>query len=95
MGFRVAVLSVLGLICLAHGQTVSRPVRWQATYTTTYAEDAPKAASTLGDGLQLQNGASIVTNPALMLSGTASIRLRNYGSVSTNPAAVPILGNAT
>lgn len=66
----------------------SQPVRWQATYTTIYSEDAAKIALTLGPGLQLQNGASIVTDPALMLPGTASIRLKNYGAVTTMSAII-------
>ena len=76
-------------------QADSQPVRWQATYTTIYAEDAPKTALTLGPGLQLQNGASIVTDPALMLPGTASIRLKSFGTIATNAGVVLIAGNRT
>jgi len=71
------------------------PARWQATYTTIYSEDAAKTAATVAPGLQLQGAASIISDRTLMLPGTASIHLKNYGAVTTNPSVVPISGNAT
>jgi len=73
----------------------TQPVRWQAQYAQIYSQPPATAASALGPGLQLQNGASILSDPTLTLPGAASIRLRNYGAVATTPAAVSLSGNAT
>jgi uncharacterized protein (TIGR03437 family) len=95
ISIRVAAgLFLATLMTAAWGQS-NLPVRWQAQYTQIYSEGADGTASTLGTGLQLQGGASVVTDPILALPGTASIRLKNYGAVATSPTVVPISGNAT
>ena len=92
IGTRIAAgLFLATWVTAALGQS-TQPVRWEARYTQIYSEGT---APTLDPGLQLQNGASVATDPALVLPGSVSIRLKNYGGVTTNPAVVPISGNAT
>ena len=92
--FSIHIAGGLFLATAAFGQS-SQPVRWQAKYTQLYAEPAGGSSPSLDPGLQLQNGASLVTDPALALSGSPSIRLKNYGTVNVNPAVTPLSGNAT
>ena len=92
-----AILSVLPLPLSPQGQPQagSQPVRWQAQYTQVYSQP-PAAASPLGPALQLQTGASVVTDPSLTLAGNqATIRLKSYGTVATVPAALQLSGNTT
>ena len=58
------------------------------------AENAETLSPTVGSGLQL-NGASIVTDPSLVIAGKASLRLNNNASFSNNPAVLPIPANTT
>ena len=59
------------------------------------AEDAEGSSATVGPGLQLQNGASVVTDSALVIGGKASVRLANWGSLITRPEAWALVGNTT
>jgi Hypothetical glycosyl hydrolase family 15 len=59
------------------------------------AENAEGTAPTVGSGLQLQHGASVVTDPALVIGGKASISLANFGTVATAPAVVSLGANTT
>jgi hypothetical protein len=58
-------------------------------------ENAEGTAPGVGPGLQLQNGALVTTDPALVLAGNASLRLTNYGTVATNPSVWQLSGNTT
>jgi uncharacterized protein (TIGR03437 family) len=64
-----------------------------ATGKVIASENAEGTAPTVGPGLQLQNGASVVTDPTLVVSGQASIRLTNYGAIATNPTTLPLSAN--
>lgn len=66
-----------------------------ATGTAIATEDCEESAPTVGPGLQLQNGAAVVTDPALVIGGKASVRLRNYGELTTNPTAWNLAPNTT
>jgi uncharacterized protein (TIGR03437 family) len=41
------------------------------------------------------NGGEVTTDPALVIAGKASLRLRNGKGMSTNPAVIPLAGNTT
>jgi hypothetical protein len=77
------------------GSNLQSPLRWSAEYTQIYFDNVEGPDSTVGPGLQLQNGSSVVTDPALVIAGKTSVRVRNYGAVATNPAVVPLSGNTT
>ena len=83
-----ARLGITLLAALASAQV--QPVRWNAQYTEIYFDNIENGATGLNNA-----GASVVTDPALVLAGHASIRLKNNGGVTTNPAVVPLSGNAT
>ncbi|HLH32640.1 MAG TPA: hypothetical protein VKY31_15680, partial [Terriglobia bacterium] len=65
-----------------------------ATGAAVASENAERTGPMLGSGLVL-NGGSIVTDPSLVLSGKASIRLQNGGGFQTNPATLPLSANTT
>ncbi len=91
---KLVILSLL-IACApeAIAQTTQNPSYWQAQYTPIYVNNI---APSLAPGLQLQNGAAVVTDPALVISGqAASIHLTNYGTISTDPAVVQLSGNTT
>ena len=79
-------IGLLAALALAQVQ----PVRWNAQYTEIYFDNIENGATALNNA-----GASVVTDPALVLAGHASIRLKNFGGVTTNPAVVPLSGNTT
>jgi uncharacterized protein (TIGR03437 family) len=56
------------------------------------AENAEGTRPTLKSGIQLQ-GATVVTDPSLVISGKGSVLLNNQGGFITNPAVVPIGAN--
>jgi hypothetical protein len=66
-----------------------------ATGSVVATENAETTSITVGAGLQVRNGASVTTDPAIVLQGKGSIRLTNYGEVATVPAAVQLVGSAT
>ncbi|MBZ5677716.1 MAG: hypothetical protein LAP61_26015 [Acidobacteriia bacterium] len=83
-----ARLGITLLATLASAQV--QPVRWNAQYTQIYFDDIENGATAFSNG-----GASVVTDPALVLAGHTSIRLKNNGGVTTNPGVVPLSGNTT
>ena len=66
-----------------------------ATGTAIATEDCEESAPVVGPGLQLQNAAAVVTDPAVVISGKASVRLKNYGALTTNPSAWSLAPNTT
>jgi len=58
------------------------------------SESANTLSPTVGSGLQLY-GATIVTDPSLVIAGKASLRLNANASFSTNPVSIPIPANTT
>jgi hypothetical protein len=63
-------------------QNTRDSARWQAQYTQIYynnLESASPASQSAGPGLLLLNGASITTDPAVVVGGNISIRLTNGG----------------
>jgi hypothetical protein len=56
-------------------------------------ENAEGQAPAPGPGIRTLNGASVVSSPAL--AGAASIELRNYGTLATNPSALRLSGDTT
>jgi uncharacterized protein (TIGR03437 family) len=58
------------------------------------SENANTLSPTVGSGLQL-NGATVVTNPSLVIAGKASLRLNGNASFSNNPASLAIPANTT
>jgi hypothetical protein len=90
---RLFAFACLLMLCSsgATAQATSNPQRWQAQYTQIYSEDFEGSHP----GIQLQNGASVTTDPALVLAGSASIRLNNFAGLVTNPTALPFAGNTT
>jgi hypothetical protein len=58
-------------------------------------ENAEGTAPSVSNGLRLLNGASITADPTVVLDGKASIRLKNFATVATNPVAVALSGNTT
>ncbi|HTX37831.1 MAG TPA: hypothetical protein VME43_22535, partial [Bryobacteraceae bacterium] len=79
-------------------QTTGNPTRWQAQYSQVYYNDlaaASPGSNSAGPGLVLWNGATITTDPAVVIGGNTSIRLTNGAYVSTDPAVVPLAGNST
>ncbi len=65
-----------------------------ATGKVIASENAEGTGPVLGSGLSLSGGL-MVTDPSLVLSGSASVRLRNGGALQTNPAILPLAGNTT
>jgi uncharacterized protein (TIGR03437 family) len=59
------------------------------------SENAEGTSPGPGSGLVLRNGASVVTDPAQVISGQGSIMLSNLASVETNPAIVTLGPNTT
>jgi len=66
-----------------------------ATGKVIATENAEGMAPTVGSGLQLQNGASVITDPSLVIAGQGSILLADYGTVATVPIVVSVSGNTT
>ena len=66
-----------------------------ATGKVIAAENAEGMAPTLGSGLQLQNGASVITDPSLVIAGQGSILIADYGTVATIPTVVSLAANTT
>jgi uncharacterized protein (TIGR03437 family) len=89
-GIRFAIHGVALIAAMS-----ATPVRWQAQYTQLYSEPTGEAPLLLGPGLQLQSGASVITDPTLVLPGSASVRLKGYAAIATNPAVIPLSGNTT
>jgi hypothetical protein len=67
----------------------------QATGTFIATENAEGTAPNIGSGLQLLGGASITTDPNLVIGGKASILIPSGATVTTNPAVVPLLSKST
>lgn len=80
----------IGAIAIDEIQIVRLPSR-----ELVVSENAEQQLPSLGAGLQLLNGASVTAESAVVLAGRASIRLKNFGTVATNPAVVQLLGNTT
>jgi hypothetical protein len=59
------------------------------------SEDGEATLPSVGTGLRLQNGATVVTDPSLVIGGSASVALSNFGNIATDPAVVPLAGNTT
>jgi uncharacterized protein (TIGR03437 family) len=66
-----------------------------ATGKVIASENAEETSPGPGSGLVLRNGASVVTDPAQVISGQGSISLSNFASVETNPAIVALGPNTT
>src|SRR5581483_6477978 len=66
-----------------------------ATGKVIATENAEGLAPTVGSGLQLQNGALVITDPSLIIAGQGSILLADYGTVATIPTVVSLSGNTT
>ena len=94
---RGALQFAVGLCPLLLLHTASAQTRFQVQYTSVYFDDveAMAPAPTLGPGLQLSHGASVTSDPSLVITGNASIRLKNYAAVATNPSALPLSANTT
>jgi len=73
-------------------QTGSNPSRWQAQYTPIYTEGMTVGP---GTGLLLGNGASIVTDPSLVIPGHGASVLLDGGQLITDPAILPLGPNTT
>jgi uncharacterized protein (TIGR03437 family) len=58
-------------------------------------DDAEGTGPVPGSGIQLQNGASLVTDPSLVVAGQGSIRLKNFGSIVTNSTVLPLAAKQT
>jgi len=84
-----------GFAVTAQNGSGPAPVRSQTQYTKLYAEGA---AIGPGTGILLGSGASIVTDPTLIIGNGPSIRLDNRGTnanISTDPAVWPLAPNTT
>ncbi len=66
-----------------------------ATGKVIATENAEGMAPTVGSGLQLQNGASVTTDPSRVIAGQGSILLADYGTVATAPVVVSLNANTT
>jgi hypothetical protein len=56
-------------------------------------ENAETTAPTLKSGIQLTQGATVVTDPSEVISGKASLLLANQGGFTTNSSVLPLAGN--
>jgi uncharacterized protein (TIGR03437 family) len=77
----------------ARGQGVPPPLRWSAQYTPIYFDNFETATGSAlgpGSGLVLSTGASVTTDPSLVISGKNSIRLTTNAILSTNPAVLQL-----
>lgn len=61
-----------------------------ATGNVIASENAERTGPTLKSGIQLQGGATVVTDPSLVISGKASLLLNNQGGLATDPSVIPI-----
>jgi hypothetical protein len=59
------------------------------------SENAEGTAPNTGSGLQVLNGATVTTSPALVIGGKASILLSSGGTIVTLPTSVPLAPNST
>ncbi|HLY17192.1 MAG TPA: IPT/TIG domain-containing protein [Bryobacteraceae bacterium] len=72
----------------------NQPVHYQTVYTRIYADDVEAGKiGDIGPGLQLLRGASVTTDPSLVISGKASIHMPPNTEVITNSPAVNMAGN--
>src|SRR6266852_3195987 len=72
----------------------NQPVHYQAVYTRIYSDDVEAGKTgNIGPGLQLPRGASVTTDPSLVISGKASIHMPPNSEVITNSATVSMAGN--
>ncbi len=66
-----------------------------ATGQIVASENAERLAPTVGPGIQLLNGASVVTDPAPVIAGRASLRLSAFGTAATRPTVVALSTSTT
>lgn len=85
-----AVLGLAMFVSAASGQG-TQPLRHEAQYTRIYSDNIEPP----GPGLRLEGAATIVTDPALVLNGTASLRLNSARNLSTDPTAWPLRPNTS
>jgi uncharacterized protein (TIGR03437 family) len=72
----------------------NQPVHYQTVYTRIYADDVEAGKTgNIGPGLQFPHGASVTTDPSLVISGKASIHMPPNAEVITKPASVNMAGN--
>ncbi len=64
------------------------------TGAVVVSQNANTLSPTVGSGLQL-NGATVVTDPSLVIGGKASLRLNGNATFSNNPVSLPIPANTT
>ena len=64
-----------------------------ATDKVIASENAEGTGPTLKSGIQPQGGATVVTDPSLVISGKASLLLTNFGGFVTNPSIMPMGAN--
>ncbi len=63
-----------------------------ATSNVIATENAEGTAPTLKSGIQLQ-GATVTTDPSLVISGKGSLLLNNRGGFTTDPSVIPLGAN--
>jgi hypothetical protein len=63
-----------------------------ATNSVVATADAEQQVVGTGPGI---NGGEVVTDPALVIAGKTSLRLRNKKGMVTNSAVIPLAGNTT
>jgi uncharacterized protein (TIGR03437 family) len=91
--FTLFTLLVTPTLLLAQSPN-NQPVHYQTIYTRIYADDVEAGKTgNIGPGLQLLRGASVTTDPSLVISGKASIHMPPNSVVATNPPAVNMAGN--
>jgi hypothetical protein len=90
-------ISTLGLTITPRPGAGASTVRKVVQYTQLYADGVEGTATTptVGDGLLLSNGAVPTADPALVLSGSGSLRLSAKGALSTHPTTVPLPAGGT
>ena len=93
MGFRPPVALLLTVTSLAAQNAGSQPVHYQAVYTRIYADDIEAGTGRVGPGTGLPHGATVTTDPSLVIAGKASIHMAPNGEVITNPSIVNMAGN--
>lgn len=94
MPFRFPLALLLTVTSLAAQNAGSQPVHYQVVYSRVYADDVETGKTgNIGPGLQLPRGASVTTDPGLVISGKASIDMPPNAVVATNSLVVNMAPN--